>query len=131
MSQTKLLEITTGRIATVRLGPNEDLIEGLDQAAAQLGFRHALVRSGLGSLIDATFEGEAGEPRRLSGPAIEILALSGEIAREEDLFAGPAVGVSGLVGDTTGAVWSGRFISGQNPVCVTVEAVLEEILPAR
>ncbi len=116
-------------MASVRLGPNEDLIEGLDQAAAQLGFRRALVRSGLGSLTDAAFEGEAGTPRRLHGPAIEILALSGEIALDDDP-AGPSAGVSGLVGDTTGAVWSGRFVSGQNPVCITVEAVLEEILPA-
>jgi len=35
-----------------------------------------------------------------------------------------------LVGDTAGAVWSGRFLTGQNPVCVTVEAVLEEIVEA-
>ncbi len=126
MAQSSILEITTGRVASVRLGPNEDLIEGLDQAAAQLGFRRALVRSGLGSLTDAAFAGADGAARHISGPAIEILAISGEIALDD----GASAGISGMVGDTTGAVWSGRFLSGQNPVCVTVEAVLEEILVA-
>jgi predicted DNA-binding protein with PD1-like motif len=121
------MPITTGRVASVRLGPNEDLIEGLDQAAAQLGFRRALVRSGLGSLTDAAFASASGAPRRIAGPAVEILAISGEIALDDD-GTDPAAGVSGLVGDTDGAVWSGRFLAGQNPVCVTVEAVLEEIL---
>ena len=57
MPQSTILEIDTGRVASVRVAPNEDLVESLDQAAAHLGFRRALVRSGLGSLIDATFEG--------------------------------------------------------------------------
>jgi len=89
MSRSTILEVNTGRVASVRLGPNEDLVEALDQAAAQLGFRRALVRSGLGSLIDATF-----------------------------------------VGAPTGAVWAGRFARGLNPVCITIEAVLEELLAA-
>ena len=48
MAQTSILQINTGRVASVRVAPNQDLIEALDQAAAQLGFRRALVRSGLG-----------------------------------------------------------------------------------
>jgi uncharacterized protein len=115
-------------VASVRLGPNEDLVEALDQAAAQLGFRRALVRSGLGSLIDATFVGAEGRPRRIDGPAVEILSLSGEISVEEDGIE-PA-GISGIVGDPTGAVWAGRFARGLNPVCITIEAVLEELLTA-
>ena len=115
-------------MASVRLGPNEDLVEALDQAAAQLGFRRALVRSGLGSLIDATFVGAEGRPRRIDGPAVEILSLSGEISVEEDGIE-PA-GISGIVGDPTGAVWAGRFARGLNPVCITIEAVLEELLAA-
>jgi uncharacterized protein len=130
MPQSSILEITTGRVASVRLAPNEDLIEGLHQAAAQLGFRRALVWSGLGSLTDANFHGPADASRHIAGPGVEILALSGEIALDSAQAGGPAVGVSGLVGDTSGAVWSGRFVSGQNLVCVTVEAVLEEILVA-
>jgi uncharacterized protein len=112
----------------VRLGPNEDLVESLDQAAAYLGFRRALVRSGLGSLIDATFEGAEGKPRRIEGPAVELLSLSGEISLDEDGV--EAAGISGVVGDPTGAVWAGHFVRGLNPVCVTIEAVLEELLTA-
>src|SRR3954466_11429742 len=77
MPQSTILEINTGRVASVRLGPNEDLVEALDQAAAHLGFRRALVKSGLGSLIDATFVGAEGKPRRIEGPAVELLSLSG------------------------------------------------------
>jgi uncharacterized protein len=128
MIQSSIVEIVTGRVASVRLGPNEDLIEGLEQAAAHLGFRWALVRSGFGSLIDATFADQAGTPRRISGPAIEVLSMSGEISLDEE--GAHAVGVSGVVGDTTGAVWAGRFAPGQNLVCVTMEVVLEEILIA-
>ena len=129
MAQSSILEITTGRVASVRLGPNEDLVEGLDQAAALLGFRRALVRSGLGSLTDVTFHGRSGAPRCIRGPAIEVLSMSGEISLDDE-EGGRAVGISGMVGDTNGAVWAGRFVPGQNPVCVTVEAVLEEILVA-
>jgi predicted DNA-binding protein with PD1-like motif len=128
MPQSTILEINTGRVASVRLGPNEDLVEGLDQAAAQLGFRRALVRGGLGSLIDAVFEGAKGKPRRIEGPAVELLSLSGEISLEEGAVE-PA-GVSGVVGDPSGAVWAGHFVRGLNPVCVTIEAVLEELLSA-
>jgi len=115
-------------VASVRLGPNEDLVEALDQAAAHLGFRRALVRSGLGSLIDAAFVGAEGKPRRIEGPAVELLSLSGEISLDDDGV--EPVGVSGVVGDPTGAVWAGRFVRGLNPVCVTIEAILEELLAA-
>jgi predicted DNA-binding protein with PD1-like motif len=128
MPQSTILEINTGRVASVRVAPNQDLLEALDQAAAHLGFRRALVRSGLGSLIDATFVGANGKPRRVEGPAVELLSLSGEISLDEKGVA-PA-GVSGVVGDPTGAVWAGRFVRGLNPVCITIEAVLEELLVA-
>jgi predicted DNA-binding protein with PD1-like motif len=122
--ETRVITITTGRLAAVRLGPNEDLTYGLEKAAASLGFQHALVRSGLGSLTDATLETSGPVPCRLMGPAIEILSMGGEIS----INGTDTVGISGLVGDTSGAIWAGRFIAGENPVCVTVEAVLEEII---
>jgi predicted DNA-binding protein with PD1-like motif len=130
MTRSDIVEISTGRIASVRLGPNEDLTEGLDQAAAQLGFRRALVRSGLGSLIDANLEDGAGALRSYTGPAIEVLSMSGEVSLEDKGEGARSVGISGVIGDTTGAVWAGRFAPGQNLVCVTMEVVLEEILVA-
>ena len=130
MTRSDIVEIVTGRVASVRLGPNEDLSEGLDQAAAQLGFRRALVRSGLGSLIDATLQDGAGALRTFSGPAIELLSLSGELSLEDEGESARSVGLSGVIGDTTGAVWAGRLAPGRNLVCITMEIVLEEILVA-
>jgi hypothetical protein len=56
------------------------------------------------------------------------LSLSGEISLEDDGVE-PA-GMSGVVVDPTGTIWAGRFVRGLNPVCVTIEAVLEELLAA-
>jgi predicted DNA-binding protein with PD1-like motif len=120
-------DIRTGRLATVRLGPNQDLVEGLQQAAAELGFERAMVRSGLGSLNDAVIENAEGRAKVLQGPAVEILTLSGEIALADGAA---SVGVSGVVGETTGAVWAGRFTPGRNLICVTAEIVIEEIVEA-
>ncbi|WP_395943878.1 PCC domain-containing protein [Brevundimonas sp.] len=125
MNPSDITDIRTGRLATVRLGPNQDLVEGLQQAAAELGFERALVRSGLGSLNDAVIETASGEPKVLKGPAVEILTLSGEIALADDAV---SAGVSGVVGETSGAVWAGRFVAGRNLVCVTAEIVIEEVV---
>lgn len=125
MTPSDITDIRTGRLATVRLGPNQDLVEGLQQAAAELGFERALVRSGLGSLNDAVIETASGEPKVLRGPAVEILTLSGEIALAEG---SASAGVSGVVGETTGDVWAGRFAPGRNLVCVTAEIVIEEVI---
>lgn len=120
-----LTEVRTGRLATVRLGPNQDLVEGLQQAAAELGFERALIRSGLGSLIDCVIENSAGQPRELRGPAVEILTMLGEISPDAD-----ETRVSCVVGETSGAVNAGRIVPGRNLVCVTAEVVLEELLVA-
>ncbi|HBI18628.1 MULTISPECIES: PCC domain-containing protein [unclassified Brevundimonas] len=125
MNPSDITDIRTGRLATVRLGPNQDLVEGLQQAAAELGFERALVRSGLGSLNDAVIETASGEPKVLRGPAVEILTLSGEIVLAEGAT---SAGISGVVGETTGDVWAGRFTPGRNLVCVTAEIVIEEVI---
>ena len=125
MNPSDITDIRTGRLATVRLGPNQDLVEGLQQAAAELGFERALVRSGLGSLNDAVIETASGDPKVLRGPAVEILTLSGEIALAEGAV---SAGVSGVVGETTGDVWAGRFTPGRNLVCDTAEIVIEEVI---
>ena len=95
--------VTLGRIATVRLGPNEDLVTGLEQAAAALGFRHALVRNALGSLTDAAFHSRA-----FTGPAIELLSVTGEITAD-------TTALTGLVADRDGAVWAGAVRAGPQP----------------
>lgn len=115
--------IRIGRVASVRLAPNEDLVGGLQRAADDLGFSHAIVRSGLGSLIDAAFAAPSGAPPRLvRGPAVELVSLVGEISAD-------GADLGGVVGDPAGSVHAGHFLAGHNPVLVTVEAIMEEILP--
>ena len=53
---------------------------------------------------------------------LEITALYGEIR------AGKA-NLSGSVVNGDGQVFSGRFIAGENPICVTAEITLEEWVP--
>jgi hypothetical protein len=74
----------------------------------------------------------AGREIRNARPISEAVArltwLSNEIFPEKGRVE-PA-GISGVVGEPTGAIWAGRFGRGLNPVYVTTEAVLEELLPA-
>ena len=117
----------TGRIAYTRVRPNEDLVQAVEKVALQHGFRSAFVRGSLGSLSDACLEGHDGTTKELRGPAVEVLAVVGEIRSDAD--ATPQAILSGAVADTQGRVWGGRFVSGRNPVCMTFELVLEEWLP--
>src|SRR3954449_9008161 len=117
MPQSTILEINTGRVASVRLGPNEDLVEALDQAAAHLGFRRALVRTGLGSLIDAAFVGAEGKPRRIEGPAVEPLSPSGEISQMTTASNRSAFRASSAI--RRGRVGGPVRARAENPVCVT------------
>lgn len=64
-----------------------------------------------------------GDPVEVPGPAAEILTLVG------DLCPGRPPDLHGAVGDPTGRVFAGRFLPGRNPVCITVELVVEEMLP--
>jgi len=80
----------------------------------------AYARSNIDSAIlrdVLTFDRPDGKPHRIEGPAVELLSLSGEISLEDGV---KAAGVSGVVGDPTGAVWAGRFVRGENRVCITV-----------
>lgn len=121
--------VSTGRMATVRIGANEDLVAGLTVAAQRAGFRWCVVQGGVGSLIDARIESVPGTPIEIMGPAIEVLSLRGEIKMDED---GDILesSVTALLGDTSGKAYGGKILAGQNLVCVTVEAVLEELAPA-
>ena len=104
---------------TIRLQPGEDLVEATAAAARQLGIVRGLVRGGPGSLMSAMLT--AG-PHRFEpqGPAVEILALSGEI--------GPGGAVlDGVVADPAGRVYAGRFATGSNKVCITAELMIEKL----
>ena len=116
-----------GRIAVIRIRPNEDLVTAVEAAAREHGLQHAVVRSAVGSLVDAVLE--AGDKTvQVPGPGIEILTLSGEL--RSDSQGKPQAELSGTIADGKAQVYGGRFRRGANPICITLELVLQEWLPS-
>lgn len=118
----------TGRIAYARIGPNEDLVTGIEKMCVAERFEYAIIRGGLGSLTDAHLYTINGEQLTVEGPAIEILSLVGEVRMSADGSSLRAT-VSGVVADTDGYISGGEFVPGMNAVCITAEIVVEEWLP--
>jgi predicted DNA-binding protein with PD1-like motif len=117
-----------GRTISIRLAPNEDITEAIEAVCRQHHVTHAMVRAAVGSLAGAVLEVAAGQPPiAADGIALEMLSLVGEIRPTNDGVV--QAQLSGLVGDTDGRVWGGRFVPGANRVCVTMEIVLQEWLP--
>ena len=131
---TEPVQIEAGRIGKVvytRMAPNEDLVQGIEKVCIAQGLRHALVRSGLGSLVDACLDLPGGTRQPVTGPAVEVLSLSGEVRTHGDgLERSLQADLSGVVVDAAGRVTSGVFVAGANPVFATFEVTLEEWLPA-
>ncbi len=115
-----------GRIAVVRIRPNEDLVSAVEAAAAEHGLRNAIVRSAVGSLVDAVLEAGA-RAVEVPGPGIEILTLAGELRDGPD--GRPRAELYGTIADGKAQVYGGRFRRGANPICITLELVLQEWLP--
>ena len=127
---TQSVQTEEGRIDRLvygRIAPNEDLVQGLQAICQAQGVRHALVRVGLGSLVDARLEAPSGRHLFMAGPAVEVLSLFGEVRTEADGTCSAAL--CGVVVDAAGQVLSGRFVSGHNLVFATFEVTLEEWLP--
>lgn len=116
-----------GRVAYARIAPNEDLVQGVEKMCLAEGFQNAFVRGGLGSLIDASLGARDGDYCQVSGPAVEVVSIAGEVRSGED---GTLVAsLAGIVADPEGNVYGGPFLPGWNPVCMTFEVTLEEWLP--
>ena len=116
------------RTISLRVGPNEDITEAIEQACRDHAVTHAVIRGGLGSLIDAVLEVAPGEPPiEAKGLAVELLTLVGEVRPAADGTV--RARLSGSVGDPKGRVFGGRFVSGANRVCVTMEIILQEWIP--
>jgi uncharacterized protein len=127
MTAASMEEGLLGRIAVVRLRPNEDLVTAVEAACREHGLEHALVRSAVGSLVDAVLE--VGDRRlEVPGPGIEILTLAGEVRSDDG--GGPSADLRGTIADGQARVYGGRFQRGANPICITLELVLQEWLPA-
>jgi predicted DNA-binding protein with PD1-like motif len=117
-----------GRMVYGRMAPNEDLVQGLEAICRAQGVRHALVRVGLGSLVDACLQVPSGRQIFVEGPAVEVLSLFGELRTGTDGHC--TADLCGVVVDAAGQVLSGRFVSGHNLVFATFEVTLEEWLPS-
>jgi len=124
------VQIEAGRIGKVvygRLAPNEDVVQGIEKLCIAQGLRHALVRCGLGSLVDACLDLPGGARLPVVGPAVEVLSLFGEVRHQAD--GAVRADVSAVVVDAAGQVRSGVLVAGANPVFATFEVTLEEWLP--
>lgn len=114
-----------GRLVVARLKPNEDVIDSAEALCASHGITCAVVRGGLGSLIDGDlrYHGEHGDRIiHVPGPGIEILSLSGEvIAGQSHLQA--------VLADADGKLFAGCLQRGRNLSFITVELTLQEWLP--
>ncbi|MBL6077374.1 hypothetical protein JMJ56_05095 [Belnapia sp. T18] len=92
----------------LRIRPNEDAANALAAAIGRHGLHRPALRGSLGSLIGARFEG---------GGAVEDYAT-------EMLFTGDGLGIA--LADMQGRVHEGVLRPGENPVCITIEALLVE-----
>lgn len=114
-----------GRLVVARLKPNEDIIDSAEALCASHGISLAVVRGGLGSLIDAELHylGRSGmQDIHVPGPGVEILSLSGEIALGESRL-------QAVVADADGNIFAGRLQRGRNLSFITIELTLQEWLP--
>ncbi len=127
MSDTEVEAGQLGRIAVVRIKPNEDLCRAVAAAALAEGFRCALVRGAVGSLLDAAIGYGAEKRLDIPGPGVEILTLSGEV--RPDAAGEVQALLTGTISDSDARVYGGRFLPDANPICITLELVLQEWIP--
>jgi len=116
-----------GRTISARIGPNEDLTRGVERVCAESGIEHAVVRMGIGSLIDGCMRVRDSDIE-VPGPVVEIITMAGEVRPGPD--GAPHADLSGRIGGPDGSAWDGTFVVDRNTVLVTAEIVLQERLPA-
>lgn len=119
-----------GRMVLARVRPNVDLVTGVERVCAAHGIAYAVVRSAVGSLVDAALgygEGDSMTLVTVEGPGIEILTLGGEIRPDDK--GKPVAVLRGTISDSDATVYGGEFVRGGNPVCITLEIVLQEWIP--
>jgi predicted DNA-binding protein with PD1-like motif len=105
----------------LRLRPNQDLTAALEGLARGAGFARARLWGGVGSIIGARFA----DAPPVENFATEMFVTEGEVAGT-DAAQGPGALHAALV-DLTGALAAGRLVAGDNPVLMTVEAVLVRV----
>lgn len=101
----------------LRLAPNQDLVEALEQAARDAGFPGATLQGGVGSTNQVRLH----EPAPGLAFATELLVRHGLIRGTQ----GPPSTLDIAIVDLHGTIAQGHLVSGDNPVLMTFEAVLE------
>ena len=115
-----------GRLLSVRLRPNLDTVTAIEALAEAEDIDHATIVAAIGSLVDAELahEGRA-ETQKLQGPGIEFLSLAGEIRRDRGVH---RADLTATISTPDASVHGGRLVKGGNPICITLELVLQEWL---
>ncbi|MDR6511555.1 putative DNA-binding protein with PD1-like motif [Novosphingobium capsulatum] len=105
------------RVVLVKLQPNQDVTQALEQAARICGFASAHILGAVGSVVEAVLDHD-GQELRIPGPGQEIACLSGAIK--------PTGGsrLSGYVCCVDTSVVGGTLVYGRNAVGVTFEVLL-------
>lgn len=120
---------STGRTVVARVCPNEDLTTAVEEICHQYGIKQAILRGGIGSLIGATFTDFDGGTRRVEGPGTEVATLVGHAsAASENTAAGVRAELTCTLVDKHGRVHAGLLARGENPVAVTYELFVQEVL---
>jgi predicted DNA-binding protein with PD1-like motif len=113
--------VTTSRAFALRLRPNQDFAEALENFCREQGIARARIHGGVGSTIGARFtDGRSVEPF-----ATELAITSGAIAPGGSGALEAELDIA-LV-DYTGGIAEGRLIRGDNHVLMTMELILEAI----
>ena len=114
-----------GRAWVLRFKPDEDLVGGVLEFAAEQGATRLQMIGAVGSLMHDTLVCTEGRTVRVDGPGVEIIGLSGQIdTRQPD--GAKAAGLRMVVADTRGQVHSGCPAPGGNPICVTIELFVQD-----
>lgn len=125
-------EGTLGKLVMARLKPNQDLTESVEALCRQHGMHTAIVRGAIGSLIDARLQYSTPNGLRemeVNGPGVEILNVFGEIGFADGKSNSNPL--QGVVADTDGKIFAGRFKRGANLSFITIEITLQEWIPAK
>ena len=109
-----------------RVLPGVHLDDALLRVCRAAGFERARVRASLGSTVGARLLSEDGETTEVAWPAVEFTQLIGGV----DGASGdaPLVELQGTLVDIHGEVHNGVVRLGENPVAVTFELYVEEVL---
>lgn len=108
---------STEHVFIVKLQPNQDVTQALEQAARDCGLARARILGAVGSVVEAVLDRD-GKDVRVTGPGQEIAALSGEIRPEGGSR------LSGYVCCMDASVVGGIFAYGRNAVGITFEVLM-------